>query len=61
MQEGFIKVTTQFLDGSPIEPKGVNSKWCNGCSVLVREKYKIIWIDWGTILVNEKEAFMGLD
>jgi hypothetical protein len=23
MQEGIIKVTVQFLDGSPIEPKGV--------------------------------------
>jgi hypothetical protein len=29
MQEGIIKVTMQFLDGSPIEPKGVNSKWRN--------------------------------
>jgi hypothetical protein len=26
MQEGIIKVTAQFPDGSPIEPKGVLSK-----------------------------------
>jgi hypothetical protein len=39
MQEGIIKVTTQLPDGSPIEPKGVLSKWCNGYGVLAREKY----------------------
>jgi hypothetical protein len=26
MQGGIIKVVAQFLDGSPIEPKGVNAK-----------------------------------
>jgi hypothetical protein len=41
MQEGIIKVTAQFPDGSPIEPKGVLSKWCNECDVLAIEKYKI--------------------
>jgi hypothetical protein len=41
MQEGIIKTIEQFLDGSPIEPKSVNSKWCYGCGVLVREKCKI--------------------
>jgi hypothetical protein len=45
MQEGIIKVMAQFPDGSPIEPKGVNSKWCNAYGVLVREKCKITWID----------------
>jgi hypothetical protein len=35
----------QFLDGSPIEPKGVNAKWRNDYGVLVREKCKITWID----------------
>jgi hypothetical protein len=39
--EGIIKVPAQFLDGSPIGPKGVLSKWCNDCGVLVREKCKI--------------------
>jgi hypothetical protein len=47
---------TQFPDGSPIEPKGVLSKWRNDCGVLVRKKCKITWIDWGVVLVNEKEA-----
>jgi hypothetical protein len=56
MQEGIIKVIAQFPDGSPIEPKGVLFKWCNDCGVLTRKKCKITWIDWGVVLVNEKEA-----
>jgi hypothetical protein len=60
MQEGIIKVTAQFLDGSPIEPKCVNAKWRNDCGVLVREKCKITWIDWDIIPVNEKEALWEL-
>jgi hypothetical protein len=46
----------QFPDGSPIEPKGIYSKWPSDCGVLAREKCKIIFIDWGTIPVSEKEA-----
>jgi hypothetical protein len=38
---GIIKVMAQFPDGSPIEPKGVNSKWCNDCGVLTSEKWKL--------------------
>jgi hypothetical protein len=34
MQEEIIK--------GIIEPKGVLSKWCNDCGVLVRKKCKII-------------------
>jgi hypothetical protein len=60
MQERIIKVTTQFLDGSPIEPKGVNAKSCNDYSVLAREKCKITWIDWGVVPVNEKETLWEL-
>jgi hypothetical protein len=60
MQEGIIKVTTQFPDTSPIEPKGVLSKWRNDCGVLAREKCKITWIDWGVVLVNEKDALWEL-
>jgi hypothetical protein len=60
MQEGIIKVMVEFPDGSPIKPKGVNSKWCNDCGVLVREKCKITRIDWGDVLVNEKEALCEL-
>jgi hypothetical protein len=56
MHEGIIKVMTQFPDGSPIEPKGINSKWCYDYDVLVREKCEIKWIDWGAFLVNQKEA-----
>jgi hypothetical protein len=32
MHEGIIKVTTQFPDGSPIEPKGILS---NGAMIVV--------------------------
>jgi hypothetical protein len=45
MQEGIIKVMAQFPDGSPIEPKGILSKWHSDYDVLVREKSKINWID----------------
>jgi hypothetical protein len=41
MQEWIIKVTAQFPDASPIEPKGVLSKWRNDYGVLAREKCKI--------------------
>jgi hypothetical protein len=47
---------TQFLDGLPIEPKGVLSKWCNDYSVLARKKCKIVWPDWGVVLERDKEA-----
>jgi hypothetical protein len=60
MQEGVIKVTTQFPDGSPIEPKSDLSKWRNDYSVLMREKCKITYIDWGAVLVNKKEALWEL-
>jgi hypothetical protein len=60
MQEGIIKVMTQFPDGSPTEPKHINAKWRNDCGVLAREKCKITWIDWGAVLVNEKEALWEL-
>jgi hypothetical protein len=60
MQEWIINVTAQFLDGSPIEPQGINAKWHNDCGVLTREKCKITWIDWGTAPVNEKEVLWEL-
>jgi hypothetical protein len=49
MQEGIIKVTTQFPDGPSIEPKDILSKWCNEYGVLVKKKCKTIWSDWGAI------------
>jgi hypothetical protein len=56
MQEGIIKVTSQFPYESPIGPKCILSKWRNDYGVLVREKCKIIWSNWGVIQVKEKEA-----
>jgi hypothetical protein len=53
-EQGVIKVATQIPDGSPIEPKGILSKWRNDCGVLTMEKYKITWSDWGVVQVNEK-------
>jgi hypothetical protein len=38
IQQGIIRITTQYANGSPIEPEGVLSKWQNDCGVLVREK-----------------------
>jgi hypothetical protein len=60
MQEGIIKVMARFPDGSPIEPKGINSKCYNDCGVLVREKCKITWIDWGIVPLNERESLWEL-
>jgi hypothetical protein len=56
MEEGIVKVMIQFRDGSPIEPKGVHSKWRNDYNVLLREKCKITWSDWDVVPVNEKEV-----
>jgi hypothetical protein len=38
MQQGIIRITLQYADGSPIEPKGVLSKWRNEYGVVKREK-----------------------
>jgi hypothetical protein len=43
MQQDIIRLTTQYGDGSPIEPKGILSNWRNDCGVVAREKCKIIW------------------
>jgi hypothetical protein len=40
MQEEIIKVMTQFPAGSPIEPKGVLSKWRNDYDVLARKNVR---------------------
>ena len=42
------------------QPKGVLSKWRNDCGVLAREKYKIVWSDWGAIPEEEKEDLWEL-
>jgi hypothetical protein len=42
MKQGIIRITTQYADGSPVEPESVLSKWQNDCGVVVREKCKIV-------------------
>jgi hypothetical protein len=42
MLQGIIRTAMQYVDGSPIESKGILLKWRNDCSVVAREKYKII-------------------
>jgi hypothetical protein len=42
MQQGIIRIMAQYVDGSPIEPEGVLSKWQNDRGVVAREKCKII-------------------
>jgi hypothetical protein len=37
MQQDIIRITAQYADGSPIEPKGVLSKWRNDCGAVVRK------------------------
>jgi hypothetical protein len=53
MQEGIIRIIEQFSDGAPIGPSSVNSKWRNDCGVLAREKYKIVWSNWGAVLESK--------
>jgi hypothetical protein len=60
MQGGIIKVTVQFLDGSPIESKCVLSKWCNDCGAPVRKNVRSLKLIGGDVLVNEKEALCEL-
>jgi hypothetical protein len=60
MPEGIIKVIAQLLDGLPIQPKCVLSKWRSDYSGLAREKCKITWSDWVLVLVIQKEALWEL-
>jgi hypothetical protein len=41
MQQDIIRITTQYTDVSPIEPKGLLSKWRNDCGVVVRENARL--------------------
>jgi hypothetical protein len=38
MQHDIIRITAQCVDGSPIGPERVISKWQNDCGVVAREK-----------------------
>jgi hypothetical protein len=59
MQQGIIRITTQYADRSPIEPKGVVSKWWNNCSVVAREKCKIVW-SWDDVSKEMHETLWWL-
>jgi hypothetical protein len=58
MQQCIIRITTQYTDGSPIEPEGVLSKWQNDCDVVVREKFKIVW-SWDDVTKEMQETLWG--
>jgi hypothetical protein len=60
MLKGIIKGTTQFPDGSPIEPKCVLSKWSNDCGALARENVRSPGLIGDIVPVNEKEALWDL-
>jgi hypothetical protein len=60
MQEEIIKVMMQFPYGSPIEPKGVLSKWRNDYGVLARGNVR--YLDWLGRCSNKWEKnFMEID
>jgi hypothetical protein len=58
MQQGIIRITTQYADGSPIEPESVLSKWQNDCGVVAREKCMIIW-SWDVVTEEMQEILCG--
>jgi hypothetical protein len=58
MQQGIIRITAQYADGSPIEPEGVLSKWWNDCSVVARDKCKIAW-SWDDVTKEMQETLWG--
>jgi hypothetical protein len=58
MQQAIIRITVQYVDGSPIEPEGVLSKWWNDCGVVVREKCKIVW-SWDDVSKEMQETIWG--
>jgi hypothetical protein len=58
MQQGIIRIMTQYADGAPIEPEGVLSKWRDDCGVVAREKCKIIW-SWDDVTIKMQETLWG--
>jgi hypothetical protein len=58
MQQGIIRITVQYVDGSTIESEGVLSKWRNDCGVVTREKYKIVW-SWDDVTKEMQETLWG--
>jgi hypothetical protein len=55
MQQGIIRIMAQYADGSPIEPKGILSKWRNDCGVVAKEKCKIVW-SWDDVSKDMQET-----
>jgi hypothetical protein len=55
MQQGIIRIMTQYVDGSPIELEGILSKLQNDCSVVTREKCKIVW-SWDDVAKEIQET-----
>jgi hypothetical protein len=55
MQQGIIRIMAQYADGSPIEPKGILSKWRNDCGVVAKEKSKIVW-SWDDVSKDMQET-----
>ena len=53
--EDIYEVKKLDKDGAPLEPEGVNAKWCNDCRVLAREHCKIIQDDWRKIFDEHKQ------
>jgi hypothetical protein len=58
MQEGTIKAMTQLPDGSPIQPKGILSKWHNDCSVLVRKNVRLFGLI-GVLFLKKRKKLYG--
>jgi hypothetical protein len=58
MQQDIIRITAQYIYGSPIEPEGVLSKLRNDCGVVAREKCKIVW-SWDDVTKGMQETLWG--
>jgi hypothetical protein len=58
MQQGIIRITAQYIDGSPIEPEGVLSTCKKDYGVVAREKCKIIW-SWDDVTKQMQETLWG--
>jgi hypothetical protein len=58
MQQGNIRITAEYTDGPPIEPKGVLSKWRNDRGVVARENCKIVW-SWNDVTKEMQETLWG--
>jgi hypothetical protein len=57
MQQGIIRITVQYADGSSIDPEGILLKWRNDCRVVMREKYKIVW-SWDDVVSKDMQQIL---